>query len=62
MDNSDKVPVYIDEIDRMLDTLSAKIPRTTLEIIYLNELDMQKRVYLVLIILGLLMIAFVALL
>lgn len=58
----DVMPVYIDEVDRMLDQLSSKIPRTTMEIIYLSEIELQKKIYTVLIILSLMMVAYVTLL
>jgi len=63
MNSTDEiVPYYIDEIDVMLDKLSSKIPRTSIEIIYLNEIETQKRIYLVFCGMALLMILFVVLL
>lgn len=58
----DRIPVYIDEVDRMLDQLSSKIPRTTMEVIYLSEIELQKKIYLIFVILSLIMVMYVILL
>jgi hypothetical protein len=57
-----RLPVYIDDIDRMLEQLSSQIPRSTMEMIYLSEIELHKKVYLMLMGIAVLMLIFVVLL
>lgn len=49
--------VYLGDIDRMLETVEKQMPIVNTEQIYMWELERHERIYLAIVILGLLMIA-----